>query len=81
MTLDLTQSEINALWDKGFRPFEIYVCNDSPVEYCGQIHPAGAVTGWNIKFVFATRESLSRYPYFDEIIGLDHVGTCDEIFY
>ena len=80
MALDLTQAEINALWDKGFRPYEIYVSNPAPIYYYGELKQAGEIGGWDIKFVFATKESIRRYPFFDEIIGLDSVSACDEIF-
>lgn len=80
MALDITQSEINALWEKGFRPYEIYTCNDTPVEYCGELKQAGDVSGWNIKFIFATRESIKTYPFFDVVIGLDTVSSCTEIW-
>ena len=35
------------LWEQGYRPFEIYTFNDSPVVYGGQVKPAGTVPGWN----------------------------------
>ena len=80
MSLDITQAEINALWEKGFRPYEIYVCNDTPVEYYGELKQAGDVSGWDIRFVFATRESIKTYPFFDVVIGLDTVSSCNEIW-
>jgi len=80
MALDITQAEINALWEKGFRPYEIYICNDMPVEYCGELKQSGDVSGWNIKSIFATRESIKTYPFFDVVIGLDTVSSCTEIW-
>tara|TARA_R110000737_G_C14378511_1_gene450123 strand:- start:397 stop:663 length:267 start_codon:yes stop_codon:yes gene_type:complete len=80
MALTITQHEINLLWDKGFRPYEIYVSNDKPVEYYGEFKQAGEISGWDIKFIFATRDSVKTYPFFDVVIGLDTVSSCTEIW-
>jgi hypothetical protein len=69
------------LWGQGYRPFEIYTFNDSPVEYYGELKQAGTIPGWNIKFVFSTREKLKNYPYFDAIIGLDSMCSVGETWH
>jgi len=48
--MTLTRNEIGALWARGFRTWEIYVCNDSPVEYYGKKCAPGEITGWQIDF-------------------------------
>jgi|TARA_R110000764_G_scaffold6248_2_gene23661 hypothetical protein len=80
MQLDITQNEINTLWDKGYRPWEIYICNDAPVNYCGELKQPGEITGWDIKHIFATREAIKTYPFFDVIIIMDCVASCTEIW-
>ena len=52
MTLNLTQDEINTLWEKGYRPWEIYTCNETPVKYFGELKQAGEISGWDIKHIF-----------------------------
>jgi hypothetical protein len=69
------------LWNQGYRPFEIYTFNDSPVEYYGKLKQAGTIPGWDIKFVFSTREKLKNYPYFDAIIGLDSMCSVGETWH
>ena len=81
MALNITQSEVNALWDKGYRPFEIYLCNDKPELYCGEVVEAGKITGWDIANVFATRDEIENYPNFDCIIACNSVSCCDEVFH
>ena len=73
--------EQHALWEQGYRPFEIYTFNDSPVEYYGAVKQAGAIPGWTIKFVFSTREKLKTYPYFDAIIGVDSMYSFEETWH
>ena len=80
MQLDITQNEINTLWDKGYRPWEIYTCNDAPVNYCGELKQPGEIGGWDIKHIFSTREVIKTYPFFDVIIIMDCVASCTEIW-
>lgn len=68
------------LWDMGYRPYEIYVYNDGPVEYCGKTCGAGTVSGWDIKHVFAKREHLRHYPFFDAVICLSDMSVVSETF-
>lgn len=75
MIINLTKTEIDNLWAQGFRPYEIYVKNPEPVDYFGEWKKAGEIGGWEIKFVFAKKESLARYPFFDEIIGIDSMAN------
>jgi hypothetical protein len=84
--LALTQKEVNAYWEEGYRPFEIYVYNDEPVDYhCGRDYShnpieAGQIAGWDIYHVFAKRDELTAdYPYFDIIITTSVVGDCTEM--
>ena len=81
MSLNITQTEINTLWDKGYRPFEIYTSNPEPVMYHGKMEETNAVGGWDIKHIFATRDEIENYPNFDCIIMIDSVGYCTEIFH
>ncbi len=81
LDLGLTENQINSLWNQGYRPYEIYTFNDSPVEYFGEVKQAGTVSGWNIRFVFSTREKLKTYPYFDEIIGVDCIHSVEDIWH
>jgi hypothetical protein len=78
MTMDQTQ--VNTLWDQGFRPYEIYVYNQTPTDYFGETVGAGIVAGWDIKHVFSTRELLKSYPYFDAVIGSSDMSVCEEIW-
>ena len=80
MTLNITQDEINTLWEKGYRPWEIYTCNETPVKYFGELKQAGEISGWDIKHIFATREAIKTYPFFDCIIMMDCVAYCTEIW-
>ena len=66
--LNLTKTEINTLWTEGYRPFEIYTYNKTDVPYYEDIAPAGTVSGWSIEHVFAKRQDLKDYPFFDDII-------------
>jgi len=81
MSLNITQTEINTLWDKGYRPFEIYTSNPEPVMYHGKMEETNAVGGWDIKHIFATRDEIENYPNFDCIIMIDSVAYCTEIFH
>jgi len=78
--LALTLEEIDALWEQGFRPYEIYTKNETEVEYFGETMPAGSIDGWEIKHIFAKRESLNAYPFFDAVICGSDVSTCSEVF-
>ncbi len=69
--------EQQKLWEQGYRPYEIYTYNKEPVLYLGEIMDAGTVDGWNIEFVFSTREKLETYPYFDAIIGIDAMHSVE----
>ena len=79
MTLNLTQDEINTLWEKGYRPWEIYTCNETPVEYFGELKQAGEISGWDIIHIFATLEAINTYPFFECLIMTDCVASCTEI--
>lgn len=63
-----TFHDVDDLWEQGYRPFEIYVCNEELVEYCGEQCAPGEVAGWEIKFVLAKRDELASYPFFDAVI-------------
>ena len=78
MTIDQTQ--VNTLWEQGFRPYEIYTYNEAATDYFGETVGAGTVAGWNIKHVFSTRDLLKTYPYFDAVIALSDMGVCEEIW-
>lgn len=80
MPLNLTQKEIDALWDEGFRPYEIYTYNKAPAYYGGNMFDAGKIDGWNIEFVFSTRELLESYPYFDAVIGIDSMASVETVW-
>ena len=80
MTLTITQNEIDLLWVEGFRPYEVYVYNDSIVEYSGDWHEAGTISGWDIEHVFASQKSIKTYPFFDVIIGLSSVYECGVVW-
>ena len=77
MALNLTKNEIDTLWEQGFRPYEIYTKNPVAVDYFGEHKSAGEISGWEIKFVFSTREALKRYPFFDAIICVDSMANPD----
>ena len=74
-------SEQQTLWDQGYRPFEIYTFNDSPVKYLGEWKEAGEVPGWKIKYVFSTRENIKTFPYFECVIGLDRFSSEVEVWH
>ena len=61
MSLNITQTEINTLWDKGYRPFEIYTSNPEPVMYHGKMEETNVVGGWDIKHIFATRDEIEKH--------------------
>ena len=65
------------LWDQGYRHYEIYTYNDTQVKYLGEIREPGTVSGWEIKYVFSTREKIKTFPYFESIIGVDRL--CSEV--
>jgi hypothetical protein len=74
-------NEQKTLWDQGYRPFEIYMFNDSEVNYLGEVRKAGTVSGWNIKCVFSTREKLKTYPNFDAVIGADCMASIEDTWH
>jgi len=80
MSLNLKRNEIDSLWNQGFRCFEIYTYNKTPVRYGENLFDAGKVSGWNIEFVFSTRELLESYPYFDAIIGADSLCIAETVW-
>jgi len=56
--------------------YEIYVCNSEPVEYCGELKQAGAVGGWDIKWILApNKAAIKKYPFFDCIISKNDNST------
>ena len=74
-------SEQQTLWDQGYRHYEIYTYNDSPVKYLGEIREPGTVSGWEIKYVFSTRENIKTFPYFECVIGLDRFSSEVEVWH
>lgn len=80
MKANLTQQEIDTLWEQGFRPYEIYTYNKEPVHYCNKLCDAGTISGWNIEFVFSTRERLKTYPHFDAVIGVDTMTNVETVW-
>jgi hypothetical protein len=80
MAHNLTQQEIDSLWDQGFRPYEIYTYNKESAYYFGDLFEAGKIAGWNIEFVFSTRELLKSYPYFDAVIGIDSMASVETVW-
>jgi hypothetical protein len=78
--LNLSCNEIDNLWNEGYRPFEIYTFNKKPVEYYGAIEPAGSISGWDIEHVFAKREELKDYPFFDATIALSDMSLVTHIW-
>ena len=79
MQIDLTENQIDALWNNGYRCYEIYTFNEKPERYCGKIWPAGTIGGWEIKFVFSTRKKLNSFPFFDVVIGVDSVSNAESV--
>ena len=77
---DLTQTEVNEFWEEGFRPYEIYVCNDEPVMYNGVVREAGTIEGWDIKHIFTKIQWLDDYPFLDTVIMTSCVQDCEEMF-
>ena len=57
--------------------YEIYVCNPDDIHsgnYAG--NKAGAVTGWDIKWILAPSDkAVKQYPFFDEIITKNDNST------
>ena len=80
MAHNLTQAEIDALWDEGFRPYEIYTYNKEPAYYGGNLFAAGMISGWNIEYVFSTRKLLESYPYFDAVIMVDSMANVETVW-
>jgi len=80
MPLAMTDSRIDSLWDKGFRPYEIYTYNRKRVFYLDSWHEAGTIPGWDIQFVFSTRDLLKSYPYFDAVIGVDSMANVEYLW-
>ena len=78
--MQIDKTEFEGLWNMGFRPYEIYIYNQTPVYYLGEAVDAGAVSGWDIKHVFSTRELLKSYPCFDAVIGLSDMAACEEFW-
>tara|TARA_R110000851_G_scaffold168287_1_gene314114 strand:+ start:581 stop:898 length:318 start_codon:yes stop_codon:yes gene_type:complete len=79
--INITQEEINEMWDKGYRPYEIYVSNNRAEQYMGKVYQAGEISGWDIKQVFSLRSNIESYPFFDEIIMVSSMAFCEEIFW
>ncbi len=80
---DYTKEEIDALWDKGFRGYEIYTYNK--VDVVGvfgvdEVSKAGTVRGWDIEFVFSTPELLKDMPFFDAIIMQAPATDCETVW-
>lgn len=78
--MDMTREQIDELWALGYRPWEIYTYNPDQVEYYGETREAGTISGWHIKHVFAKRDNLKTYPFFDAVIGISDVSTCEDIW-
>ena len=78
--INLTNSEFESMWEKGFRPYEIYVCNRKHEMYFGELKSPGEIKGWEIEHVFSTRELLKSYPYFDAVIGISDMSVCDKVW-
>ena len=76
----MTELESIALWDQGYRAWEIYVRNDAPVEYCGKRCEAGEIAGWEIQMVIAKREELPAYPHFDAVIMISDFSTVQYVW-
>lgn len=56
--------------------FEIYVYNDAQIndgQYEGQL--PGTVSGWDTRWVLATPEHITEFPYFDVIITVNDNST------
>lgn len=77
---NLTQKEVNELFEEGYRPIEIYVYNDETVTYNGVIREPRSIEGWDIKHIFTKPEWVSQYPFFDTAIMLSSVCYCEEMF-
>ena len=75
----LTKTEIDSLWEKGYRPYEIYTFNNTAVNYYGEHMPAGSVAGWEILHVFAKRETLESFPFFDAVICLSDMSVVTHV--
>ena len=71
----------SSLWEHGYRPFEIYTYNKTPVKYHGEIVEAGEIAGWEIEVVFSTRANLESYPFFDAIVGVDCMDNVKAFWY
>lgn len=78
--MKLDRETIDALWEQGYRPFEVYLKNAERVEYMGLERGPGEITGWEIQHVFARREDLPSLPFFDEVIGTSAVSACEIVW-
>jgi hypothetical protein len=78
---DLTQMEIDRLWGMGYRPYEIYTFNKKIKFHCGKVWESGTIPGWEISFVFSTREKLNTMPFFDAVIGVDSLCNCTTVWH
>jgi hypothetical protein len=79
---DLPHGAIDDMWDLGYRPYEVYLYNSKPETVYfidGQIDraPAGTVSGWDIQHIFAIKDELKNYPFFDCIILGSDVASCE----
>jgi hypothetical protein len=79
MALNLTRAQIDTFWDEGYRPWEIYTTNKEVVIYCGEHMEADTIPGWEIEHVFAKRDTLHLYPFFDCIICMSDMSVVENI--
>jgi hypothetical protein len=79
MTPNMTREQIDALWKEGYRPWEIYTTNKQAVEYCGETMAPDTIPGWEIEHVFAKRDSLNSYPFFDCIICKSDLSIVETV--
>ena len=79
-----TIEDIDALWDKGFRGYEIYTYNKYDIigtcEADDELTKAGTFSGWDIEFVFSTPELLKDMPFFDVIIMGASLSDCQTVW-
>ena len=79
---DLPHGAIDDMWELGYRPYEVYMYNSEDVTLQflnggSRYAAAGTVSGWDIQHIFAKREELKDYPFFDCIILGSDVATCE----
>jgi len=79
MKLNMTHEQIDALWKQGYRPWEIYTTNKEAVEYCGKTMAPDTIPGWEIEHVFAKRDSLNTYPFFDAVIAVSAMYSVENV--